>query len=130
MVRPGRTGGRGGTPDQPRPAPDRGRPGSHPRPPGRPGADSRGAGPRGAPGRLAGGPVGPQRWRNPMTTPTPPPPATPPGPDPATQARLDRMEAMLTAALPLTHAQAQAHTERRLDRPDEVREQVQAALRQ
>jgi hypothetical protein len=40
------------------------------------------------------------------------------------------MEAMLTAALPLTHAQAQAHTERRLDRPDEVREQVQAALRQ
>jgi len=40
------------------------------------------------------------------------------------------MEAMLAAGLPTTHAQAQAHTEARLSRPDEVREQVQAALRQ
>jgi hypothetical protein len=66
-----------------------------------------------------------------MTTP-PPPPAQPPaaGPDPETSARLGAIERTLAALVPTSHAQAQAHTEQRLSRPDEVEQQVAAALRQ
>jgi hypothetical protein len=59
----------------------------------------------------------------------PPPPAAP-VPDPATGERLARIEATLAALVPTSHAQAQAHTEARLSRPDDVQQQVQAALRQ
>lgn len=65
-----------------------------------------------------------------MTTPAPPNPAPAPGPDPETSARLGAIERTLAALVPTSHAQAQAHTEDRLSRPDEVQQQVRAALRQ
>ena len=64
---------------------------------------------------------------------TPPDPAAPPAaPAPAADvdARLGRIEATLSALSGQLHPAAQAHTERRLERPQRIEEQVEAALRQ
>ena len=43
---------------------------------------------------------------------------------------IDRLADQVSKLIPASHAQAQAHTERRLDRPSSIEEQVQSALRQ
>lgn len=63
----------------------------------------------------------------------PPDPAAPPAaPAPAADvdARLGRIEATVSALAANLHPAAQAHTERRLERPQRIEEQVEAALRQ
>lgn len=42
--------------------------------------------------------------------------------------RIDRLAALIARAVPTTRTEAQEHTERRLDRPSSVAEQVQAEL--
>ena len=43
---------------------------------------------------------------------------------------IDRLADQVAKLVPTSHAQAQAHTERRLDRPSSVEEQVRSALAQ
>ena len=43
---------------------------------------------------------------------------------------IDRLADQVAKLIPTSHAQAQAHTERRLDRPSSVEEQVASALAQ
>lgn len=67
-----------------------------------------------------------------MTTPPDPaaPPAAPAAPTADVDARLGRIETTLAALSGQLHPAAQAHTERRLERPQRIEEQVEAALRQ
>ena len=63
-----------------------------------------------------------------MTTPDP---AAAPAAAPAdVSARLDRLEGMITGLGARLHPAAQAHTEARLERPNLIEHQVEAALRQ
>ena len=66
-----------------------------------------------------------------MTTPAPTPAQPPaPPPDPGVSSRLDRIETTLSAITASLHTRAAEHTENKLDRPQTVAEQVDAALRQ
>lgn len=80
---------------------------------------------------MADAPAAPAATDPPAAPPAAQPPAQPPAPaqhDGSTDERLTRIENALAALVPGSHAQAQAHTERRLDRPSTVAEQVQAEL--
>lgn len=65
-----------------------------------------------------------------MTTPPTPPPAAPEPHAQEVDRRLSGIETTLSALTASLHGRAQEHTEHRLERPQAVADQVEAALRQ